>query len=765
MRKLHLRKGLFTKSLLATAVAASLPAMAQQRAALEEIVVTAEHREASLQDTQISISAFSADAIAELGISNGLDMGQFVPNLNAQAFVGGRTGVSYNIRGIGNAETIITFDPAVSVYIDGILIAKNTGSLLDVLELERIEVLRGPQGTLYGRNTMGGAVNYVTKKPHDEFEGSIKATVGNYNQRDLRGMLNVPILGADSGIGELNMRVSAATLNRDGTQKNTLPGAPQDELGTRDREVAMLHLQWRPIDPVTVTYSYDRTRIREHQESSWATTTNPNFGPGPLGVGPAVAPYAQSEGTRPRRGTFDDPFNAITDVDGHALTVAWDIADNMTLHSLTGYREMSNFGEQDSDGTPLPLLYTRDVQENESFSQEFRLVGTTLEERLDYSAGLFYMDEEGDVFNETRTGFGPGVNIAKYHNEAWAAYGQFTYHFTDRLNATFGLRYTEEDREMDKIATFGTNFQPAVFYDDVRDVYAGNNCTVNPSGTLNCNNTLFPKASRSFSNVSPMVSVSYHWTEDLMTYAKVSSGYQSGGFNARDATWADFQNGFDEETIIAYELGLKSTWDNRVQLNGALWFSDYDDKRVNQFNTETLASIQRNAGKVEIWGVELEMLAQLTDQWQVGVNYGHVNHQFKEYDFVNPDGSTTDLSGNSNFPYSPRNTASAHIAYEVPTDWALFRARLDWSYRDNMTFLVPQPERNSSGPVQLLNARASLDDIKGPGNTSMRVSLWAKNLTNEGYWNFGVNIYDSFGFDINTYGEPRTFGADLELRF
>jgi len=378
-------------------------------------------------------------------------------------------------------------------------------------------------------------------------------------------------------------------------------------------------------------------------------------------------------------------------------------------------------------------------------------VGTALDNRLDYSAGLFYMDEKGDVFNETRTPAGPGVNFAKYRNEAWAAYGQVTYAFTDRFNATLGVRYTEEDREMEKAVVNGFFFVDPPFLSDIR--------TLNPSA-------IYPKASRSFNNVSPMASVSYNWTEDLMTYFKVSSGYQSGGFNARDAVVADFLNGFDEETIIAYELGMKSTWDDRYQVNAALWFSDYDDKRVNQFNPETLASIQRNAGAVEIWGVELELLAQLTDHLQAGLNYGHVDHKFETYDTIDPaTGATVDLSDRSNFPYSARNNASAHLSYEVPMDWALFRARIDWSYRDNMTFLVPKPERNSSGPVHLWNARLSFDEIQGPGDTSMRVSLWGKNLTNEGYWTFGVNLYETFGFDFNTYGEPRTFGVDLELNF
>lgn len=751
-------KTLVKPLLIATSVA-SVPgvALAQERV-LEEIVVTAEHREASLQETQISLSAFSASAIAELGISNGLDLGEYVPNLNAQPFVGGRTGVSYNIRGIGNAETLITFDPAVSVYIDGVLIAKNTGSLLDVLELERIEVLRGPQGTLYGRNTMGGAVNYITQKPSNEFEGSLKATVGKFGQRDLRGMLNMPLLDASSPVGELNLRVSAASIQRDGTQKNSFAGAPQRDLGTKDREVAMMHLMWRPTDDVSVTYSYDRTRIDEHQETAWVTGTNPSSF-----FGPQLVPWQERENKRPRGGEFNSPHNAITDVDGHALTLVWDISENLSLHSLTGYRTMENFGDQDSDGSPLPLLYTRDAQENESFSQEFRLLGSAWGDRLNYSVGLFFMDEEGDVFNDTVAIGNSTVNIANYTNEAWAVYGQATYDITDRLDVTLGVRYTEEDREMEKAVSVGAMLDHLPYLDDIRPIFAGNTCS--GAGSQPCAGTVFPKASEKFYNVSPMISVSYDWTDDIMTYFKVSSGYQSGGFNARDATWEDFVTGFDEETILAYELGMKSLLAGRYQLNGALWFSDYDDKRVNQFNPETLASIQRNAGVVEIWGVEVELLAQLTDNLQAGVNYGYVDHKYAEYDFENADGTISDLSKASNFPYSPRNTASAHLAYDYPLERAVVKARLDWSYRDNMTFLVPKPERNSSGPVQLWNARLTLDEIQGPGDSSLRISLWGKNLTNESYWNFGVNIYETFGFDINTYGEPRTFGADFEIRF
>jgi iron complex outermembrane recepter protein len=758
VKKIQSRTGLLGKSLVALSVAVSVSAMAEQSTGvLEEVVITAEHREESLQKAQISVSAFDRQEIEDRGISNGLDLSQIAPNVNAQPYVGGKTGVSFNIRGIGNAETLISFDPAVSVYLDGVLIAKNTGALLDVLELERIEILRGPQGTLYGRNTMGGAVNYITQKPVDRFAGSLKGTFGNYGQYDFRGMLNVPLMHAGSAGGELNLRAAAAFLNRDGLQRNDFAGALQSELGTRHRDVETVQLQWKPSDRVSFLYTYDRTRIDEIPDAPWVTTTNPaTF------FGPRLAPYDQSEDTRPDSIQLDHIGKADTNVDGHALDIHWELADSLTLESLTGYRKMFNFSEADSDGSPINVLWTRDQQESKSFSQEFRLVGTGWDKRLKYSTGMFYMDDEGDVYNQTTAAGSPGVNIADYKNKAWAVYGQGTYTLTDRLDLTLGARYTKEDRDMGKATFSGTTFAAPTYLDDIKANPALTPIRTLPNGTVV---GLYPEASDSFNNTSWLVSLGYNWTDDVMTYAKISTGFQSGGFNARDTTPTDFVTGFKPEKLTAYELGLKSRWASRYQVNAAAFYNDYKDKRVNQFNPVTLASVQRNAGVVQIWGLEFEGLAQLTDQLQVGANYGYVNHEYKEYILVNANGTTQDLSKTSNFPYSPENTANAFLAHEYPLSFGVLKSRVDWSYRDAMTFLVPQPERNSSSGMHLWSARIGLEHIKGPGDSMMRVSAWGKNLANKAYYNFGVNIYSSFGFDINTYGEPRTYGLDLAIDF
>lgn len=724
--------------LLALSVAAALPAVAQtqdRRSApvLEEVVVTAEHREASLQDTQISLSALPADELQELGISNGAEIGHIVPNVTITELISGRSGYAVTMRGIGQNESLLTFDPAVGLYIDDVLISKSTGSMMDVLDMERMEVLRGPQGTLYGRNTMGGTVNIVTKKPSDEFDGDLKATFGRYNQRDLRGALNVPLADADSQIGPISMKISAATLNRDGLLKNVYENRVQDELATRNRDVAMLQLLWQPTDRLEVMYSYDITRIDEIPDMLLPTVANLNRPAGPI-----VLPYLEDPDKRPRNVEVGDYSFADTEADGHSLRFNYDVSDSLTFKSITAYRSMENTSASDTDGTPVEVTGTEDAQSYDFFSQEFRLVGAALDDRLDYTVGLFYMDESGDVDAGTIINGNLSRAVAEFDNMNWALYGQTTYALTDKLKLTGGIRYTEEERDMTKI-------------------------NVPTSGIPQ----LFPKASGSYDNISPMVSVGYDWNEDVMTYIKVSTGFQSGGFNSRDSTVADFLRGFDEETLIAYEAGIKSSLGDRVRLNAAIWFSDYDDKRVNMFNPETLASVVRNAGVVEIYGAEVELLAQLSDHWQVGVNYGYAKPEYKKYDAPSPTNPSQilDLSKTTSFPYTPEHDANVNLRYEYPLGFALLNARVDWSYKDEMNFLAALPERNSQEAYDLWNARLSLNDIAGPGDTTLRVSAWVKNLTDEAYWNQGVASFTGLGFDKNIYGEPRTYGVDFTFDF
>lgn len=729
-------------------LSSSPPAFAQTSddALLEEIIVTAEHREVSLQDTQISMTAFSEESIQELGISNGLDLFGHAPNVNVQEYQGGRSGMSFSIRGIVNAETLITFDPGVSVYMDNVLLAKNVGSQLDIAELERIEILRGPQGTLYGRNTMGGAVNYVTKKPDDEFEGRVQATLGKYGQADLRGMINVPLLGADSSLGEVNIRMSGASLSRDGVQKNLYraPGVPK-ELGTVDRSVGMVHLQWLPSDDVSVLYSYDFTNIDEIPMVPWSVAANS------IVAGPSVAPFVvASERDYPKTGSWDATVNtADTEVDGHALKVSWSLSDSMTLDSISAYREMVNIGSAGADGTSLPVLTTSDKQQFDAFSQEFRLIGSAMDGKVDYTAGLFYWDETGDVYNTVRAfGFPVASDaVAKYSNDAWAVYAQSTYYVSDRLSLTAGARLTEESRTMNKATLEAYLSNDPIFYDEY----------VKLPGSAG---SVFAPASKDFDNATWLLSVGYDVSEDAMVYGKISTGFQSGGFNVRENISQRFPDGFNDENLVSYEAGIKSEWSDRIIVNAAAFFGDYTDKQVNVFDPVTLGNVRQNAD-AEIYGVELEALAQLSDSLRVGLGYGYLNSDFTKFN----DLQGNDVSDTTNFVYAPEVTANAHIAYERSVGLGLLKARMDWTYRDDMNFLAAKPEPNASTAFHLIHGRISLDEIKGPGDSQLRLSLWGKNLANEGYWTSGVNILNSFGFAPNLWGLPRTYGLDLEVRF
>ena len=752
MKKRLFDARLFSQSVLALSIAAAGPAVAQVAApvdsGLEEIVVTAQHRQESLQDTEISISAFSADTLRDLGITNAGEIGNYTPNVTMSPQIGGRSGFSVNIRGVRNGESVITFEPSIGLYMDGVLIAKNVGSLLDVMDMERIEVLRGPQGTLYGRNTIGGAINVITKRPTDEFEGRVEATLGSESQQDFKGMLNVPLLGTDSPVGSLTLRASAASLQRDGLYDNDYVNAPQDELQERDREVGLAHLLWQPTDALDVMYSYDRTEHDEAPIPMFVTFVNTAVrNPAPN----LIAPFLADQGDRPSSGSFDNDYIGETTVEGHSLHVDFEICEGLAFSSISGYREMENAGSGDNDGSPYPLLWTEDYQENDVLTQEFRLIGEAFDARLDYVLGAFYLDESGDVDQSTyldesvarslpvlRNVPYRSQTVTDFQTETWALYTQATYALTDRWDVTAGIRYTEEERDMSK-----TDF-------------------LSISGRL-ARTTLFPDANKEFDNVSPMGSVSYDWSEDIMTYFKVSAGYQSGGFNPRDTSTAGFPIGFDEEDLISYEIGWKSTLaDQRVRLNGAVFFSDYDDKQVNIFATIPVPrSTIRNAGVVEIWGAEVELLAQLTEHAEVGVDYGYTDPEYKELE----DEAGRDLS-NSNFPFTPEHNAHAYFTYEFPRlSVGALSARVDWSYKDAMTFLVPVPEPNSEGSYDLWDARLTLSEIAGPGDSSMRVSLWGKNLADEEYWNFGVNLYNGQGWTINGYGEERTYGVDLAIEF
>jgi len=721
---------------LVLAVTAATAAQAQSDS-LEEVIVTAERRTATLQETDISMTVIGANTLDEISFTTYEDIAFLTPNMMVQEQPA-RSGYAVSIRGFKNGETVATFEPKVAVYLDGVLLSKNAGSAFDVLDLERIEVLRGPQGTLYGRNTAGGAINMISKKPSDELEGRVKLTLGNYDQQEIRGTLNLPLVGPNGLLSsgsdsKLALKFNLASLERDGYWDNRWEESRSGELGSKDREVAHVQLQWQPSDSLTFLYSFDKTDIDEDPMPYVLTAIDP-------AIRPELIPYVERDNPSSIIHNADNFVD--TEVEGHSLTIDWAIGDTHTLTSISAYRDNVFVSFQDADASPFTILHNDASHDFETFSQELRLAGTIMDSRLDYVVGGFYMKEDINDFYSTSIlsgGFVVSALGGSAENEIWAVFGEGTYSLTEKLDFTLGARYTEEDREMSK-------------YDQLIIGGAGDP-------------VVFPTGSDTWDDISGTVSLTYQWTDDLMTYFKVSKGYVSGGYNSRAPGISAFLAGYDEETVYTYELGWKTTWlDNKVLVNGAVFYNDYEELQVNRFDPETTRNNIANAGDATIAGLELEVAARITENLEVGGGYGYLDLEYKT--FIDPF-TGDDLSDNFQWPHAPENSFNVYGRYVVPIGSGDLAFRLDYVWVDDYPMLPALGTGlNDENGYDQINARATWN-MDGPGETRIAVALWGKNLTDETIRTSGVDVVTnpSLGFAQNTLAAPRTYGIDLSLEF
>ncbi|BFM09285.1 TonB-dependent receptor [Halioxenophilus aromaticivorans] len=692
-------------------------------AQLEEVVVTAERREASLQETDISMTVLGQQTLKEIGVDNYQQVGDMAPNVMMHESPG-KVGGAISIRGFKNAETVSTFEPKVALYLDGVLIAKNSGSAFDVVDLERIEILRGPQGTLYGRNTVGGAVNLITAKPNTEqLDGSVFVTLGEYNQQDVRGVVNVPLTDT------MAVKINLASLNRDGYFDNNFRNTEEAD---RDRLVGRLQWSWDISENANLLYAYDHTEV---DEKPWPVTLM-DYNPA---THPQLAPYVSDGDNRSRNLDFATYQQA--EVKGHSLTLNWDLLANASLVSITALREMSLQGGTDSDGTPEFVFATYSEDNTETFTQELRLVGNTASGKLEYVAGAFYMDE--DIYDVKNVNVLPtagylesGLN-ADANNKVWALFGEATLALTEQVDLTFGLRYTEEDRTMSRQDFL---WIPVLGAETITDL---------------------PEANGNFDDVSGVLSLSYQWTDDTMTYLKASKGYVSGGFNPRSPSPETFTEGYKEEIVYTYEFGWKTTLaDNRLQLNGAVFYNDYQDLQVNLLDEATARNNIGNAGKAEIQGLEIEVVAKPIDTLDIGAGYGYLDTQYKTY--IDPV-SGADLSRNS-WAHAPKNSFNAWMRWQMVqwSEWGDLSLRMDYSYRSDFALLT-QNGTDVDG-YDSWNARVTWANIPLAGG-NLRASLWGKNLTNELWYTSGYNLVSVLGFKAQATNPPQTFGLDMEYMF
>jgi len=752
---MSLERKLLAKSVasaVAAAVAFTISAgAAAQGGAIEEIVVTAQKREQSLQETPISITAFSTESIEQLGISDVSDITGFVPNLQINESPGGTAGATVAIRGSVTINPAITWEPTVGLYLDGAFLGKNLGGIFDVAELERVEVLRGPQGTLYGKNTVGGAINLITRKPSGEFGGKVRVGVGNENLYNGFISVDTPAFGeTGEGLGKLSANAAMFYEERDGFYRNVpdpygspLAGPPSsDEFNNLDSIAARLALQLDVTDNFQASYAYDYSD-RDQQPSMGVLS---DAGDLVNGVAFFLQPYVVDTDKRPDKISNDHSDYEESEVEGHALNLGWDLGEagflgDLTLRSITSYRELTYDDAIDIDGSPIDFFHSARHIDYDQTSQELQLLGKT--ERTDYVVGLYYFEEEADVFNPIdffsvfATPQSP--NSYGFDNESMAAFGQIEWRppvLDDKLSLTLGARYTEEDKDqyIDHPVVLVDPFIP----------FAGS-------------------ADDNWSNTTFTFITGYDLTDDVNLYAKVAEGWKAGGFNGEADSLAGFLTPYDPEEVLSYELGMKSRWaDGRLQLNAAAFYNEVTDMQFSIFvGGGAAASIVDNAGEATIQGFEVELIAQPVDSLQLSLNYGYLDPEYDEF----IDGGV-DVSNNREFPYSPENTASLGLEWDiVQLLGGQLTARVDWSYIDDRV-AYPDPAQNTYlqlDSYDVINARLTLADIP-MGDNRLKLAAWGKNLTDEEYRINGIPFGYPF-WTVSYYGDPRTYGLEATVEF
>ncbi len=727
-------------------IGAAAPAVAQ--GALEEIVVTAQKREQNLQEVPIAITALDAHALEVQNVTDTDSFAKLVPNLHIKQ---GTTGViTIAIRGVSNNDGGNPgFENAVGIYIDGVYTGRAVGSLFDLGDVERVEVLRGPQGTLYGRNTIGGAVNFISRRPSGELATRLKVGVGNENLR--YGNLNVdlPAIGtAGDGLGELRSRVSVYARKRDGFTDNvqqnfttvSRPIANFDEFGTIDRRGGRLAFDWDIHDGLTVIYDYTKFRADEHQRLLQVIDVVPGGGR-PAGFEKYI-PHGQ-----PSKGSANEPAFFDTDTDAHALQVNWDINDRLTLRSITGYRKLDSLDGQDLDGSDTSFYESIRLHVSKQWSQEFQLVGSS--DQLEYVLGLYYFDEDADSnrVQQLSNAALHRITNAYMDNENKAVFGQIDYtpSWNEALTLSFGARYTKEKKNMPrylKTYTGGT----------------GRFAVEDPGPNLQV-----PELD--FSNTSVMFSPSYQLTDDISVYARYAEGFRSGGYDGHASSPATALLPYDSEELESYELGIKSRWlDQRLQLNAAAFYSDYTNMQLTSYSTATgPTSVVLNAGQASLWGMEIEAEAWLSEGLRASLNLAYLDYEFDEFDMGPAIGDVSDRAKINN---APRSTANLALDYTFPPigpgELAL---HLNYNYSEPAHAIAikangdaPNSEMSSRG---LLDGRLTLRDIAvGTGGSRLELALWGMNLTDEEYYD---NIIDFSSYRAGTLGWPRTFGLEVTL--
>ena len=682
-----------------------------------EVVVTARKRGAAerAQDVPISLSALSGAQIEAAAAEDLTDVAQVMPNVRLDT-AGVYPGVAnYAIRGMGFISSIASTEPTVGVFVDGVYIGSNLGGALDVYDTESVEVLRGPQGTLFGRNVTGGAVLVRSRRPDDEFAAVARVGVGNNGREMLSGSVEGGLTDTLAG------RVFVNLNRKDGDFTNTVSG---EDFGEESNVFTRSSLRWRPNSAVDVTLIGEYGNLTGDGAPSRLVND-----PGTLATDTGVmAPSGIDNLSLNHEGSSTSKWTSLV------LDANWNVAGG-TVTSVTGYRNL-RFYSQSEDGGPTEITNTFNAMDQEQFSEELRYAGVALDERLNYTVGVYYFQQS--IAQQYHLDFfGTSVYTPRgvLDHQAASIFAQGDYEFAPDWYVTLGGRYTWEEKE----AT----------------IARGGECDLQFNCTYSFND------SETWENFSPKIGVNWDVTDNILAYASWSRGFRSGGYNTRTNRADESPGPYDEETVEAFEIGFKSDlFDRTARLNVAVFHNEYEDLQRAVFDPVTVSNAVLNAASATVEGVEIEANWYPVKGLTLTGSVGYVDATYDSFDLldVDADGAPDpDLARGLQLTRAPEWTYSLVASYAKDlAELGWWNARLAYNYTDE----TPLSDANSYflDSYGLLDASlswTSLDD-------HYRVAVWGKNLTDELYAttgatsNFFTTIYQSL---------PRTYGVELEYRF
>ena len=707
----------------------------------EAIVVTARKRDENLQEVPVAVTVVSAEELEDAAAADISEIQASVPNLSIYPGRNQSTTLTAFMRGIGQADPLWGVDPGVGLYLDDVYIARPQGALLDVFDVERVEVLRGPQGTLYGKNTIGGAIKYVSREMTDDFTGRVSITPGSHSNMDVRLGFSGPIVE-----GKLRGKFALASLRHDGYGTNLFQNR---DVSDKDTLAFRLAFDWLASDDVTVKFSYDRTEDNAEPKGLTRLAANPFC---PLFLGTTCPPNANLFDTQSGLA----PVNG-TDSEGYSMVIDWDINDSWSFKSITAHRKSDSRNNIDFDTTPAPITDVEATYFDEQDSQEFQFIYDG-GGNLNGVFGFYYFDGlAGGLVQNNFLNLLFGTTDGDTGTESVAIFGDGSYAISDRTTFNFGVRLTEEDkngRAFNAGYTDGTFSTVAVVTADYDET-------------------------TTFSSISPKIGFDYQFNDDVMGYVTVSRGFKSGGYNVRaQATvFPESALPFDDEVLTVGEVGIKSVLANRsLVLNAAAFYGDYTDIQVSTFTSydsdgdgadDAFFGNFLNAGDATMSGLEVEFdwASQNVDWLGLSGNLSYLN---ADADFLDANGDgfvDTQVITNA-----PELTGALNLNFDFPAWGGLVTGSIGYSYRDDSVLTNeggPHPA-NPALPLlpivqpsfSLVNARVGW--LSGDGRWNATVN--GKNLTDEEYLTNGYNI-PVLGLLQGSYGNPLTVTLTIGHNF